>query len=196
MQTPSHFLITAALNHWLTPRKLIPSLHSKALLIGSILPDIPFVALTLGFEIYYRWFAPLPVPGGIMEYLHFDLFFNDPLWIISHNFFHSLIINSVLLLAGWWGFRQTRPWGSPLFWLAVGMQIHTVIDVFTHHSDGPLLLFPFNWQIRFASPVSYWETDQFGLFFLIFEYSLNVLILLFLFHTWRRSRLKPDSTGK
>jgi len=70
MQTPSHFLLTAVLNRQLAQRDI--PVASKALLVGSVLPDIPFLLLTVGFEIYYRWFAPLPVAGGIMEYLHFE----------------------------------------------------------------------------------------------------------------------------
>jgi hypothetical protein len=186
MQTPSHFLITAVLTHQLRQRDI--PLHSKALLIGSVLPDIPFLLLTVGFEIYYRWVAPLPVAGGIMEYLHFDLFFNDPLWIISHNFFHAPLVNGALLLLGWYAWRQQWRWGLPLFWLAVGTQLHAMIDILTHYSDGPLLLFPFDWQFRFASPISYWETEQFGLPFMIFEYSLNALIILYFLWLWRRAR--------
>lgn len=193
MQTPSHFLLTAVLNRQLAQGNI--PLHSKALLVGSVLPDIPFLLLTIGFEIYYRWFAPLPVDGSIMEYLHFDLFFNDPLWIISHNFFHSPLINSLALLLGWWGFRQNWRWGLPLFWLAVGTQIHTVIDILTHYSDGPLLLFPFDWQMRFTSPISYWEVDRYGLIFVIVEYSLNALIILYFFYIWRRSRQKTTLSG-
>lgn len=194
MQTPSHFLLTAVLNRQLAQREI--PLASKALLIGSVLPDIPFFLLTVGFEIYYRWFALLPVTGGIMEYLHFDLFFNDPLWIASHNFFHSPMINSLLLLMGWWAFRQNWRWGLPLFWLAVGTQLHTIMDILTHYSDGPLLLFPFDWHLRFASPVSYWEAERYGLLFMLFEYSLNALIILYFFYLWRRSRRKtaaPDA---
>ena len=93
MQTISHFLMTGAVNHQLR-KKTIP-IHTKALLIGSVLPDIPFALLTIAGEIYYRWFALPPTDQSIMEYLHFDLFFTDPLWIISHNFFHSLVINTI-----------------------------------------------------------------------------------------------------
>lgn len=186
MQTPSHFLLTAVLNHKLRQRDI--PLRSRPLLIGSILPDIPFLLLTVGYEIYYRWFAPLPVEGSIMEYLHFDLFFNDPLWIVSHNFFHAPLNNAALLFVGWQAYRQNWRWGLSLFWLAVGTQLHTIIDIFTHYSDGPLLLFPFNWQLRFASPVSYWEADQYGALFMIFEYGVNVLILLYFWRLWRRGR--------
>jgi membrane-bound metal-dependent hydrolase YbcI (DUF457 family) len=186
MQTPSHFLITAVVNYKLKERAV--AVHSKALLVGSVLPDIPFFLLTMGGEIYYRWLAPLPVEGSIMEYLHLDLFFNDPVWIISHNFFHAPFINSLLLLLGWWGWQQEWRWGWPLFWLAVGTQFHTILDIFTHHSDGPLLLFPFEWQTRFASPISYWEADQYGVVFMVFEYTLNLFIVIYFLRQWWLSR--------
>ena len=118
MQTPSHFLLTALVANRTTAR-ITPPIHVTALLIGSILPDIPFTLLTIAGEIWFRWFAPLPVTGvSIMEYLHFDLFFRDPLWIIGHNIFHSLIIDSLLAAMGYWIWRSRRTqWALALFWL-------------------------------------------------------------------------------
>ncbi len=169
MQTISHFLITGAANHKLRFRTV--PIHTKALLIGSVLPDIPFALLTIAGEIYYRWFAVPPTDQSIMEYLHFDLFFTDPLWIISHNFFHSLVINTILIVLGYIGIRshqsknqKTRPvlrqaqeppvegWGLALFWLAISTQFHTIIDIFTHHSDGPLPFFPRRLDLSFPQP--------------------------------------------
>ncbi|MFZ4851119.1 MAG: hypothetical protein ACOYL7_18510 [Caldilinea sp.] len=47
-----------------------------------------------------------------MEYLHFTLFFSDPLWIVSHNFFHSLLVNGLLWVVGLVRWRQRRSrWG-------------------------------------------------------------------------------------
>jgi hypothetical protein len=154
MQTYSHFLITAVGQERLKRRGLAVS--TAAVLIGSVLPDLPFTLLTLTFMAYYTWFAPLPVSGqSVMEYLHFDLYFNDPLWIAGHNFFHAPLILLTLGGLGWWAIRQQRQWGRVLFWFAIGAGLHSFIDVFTHHNDGPLLLFPFNWQWRFPSPISY-----------------------------------------
>ena len=156
MQTISHFLMTGAVNHQLR-QKTIP-IHSKALLIGSVLPDIPFALLTIAGEIYYRWFAVPPTDQSIMEYLHFDLFFTNPLWIISHNFFHSLVINTILIVLGYIGIRsqqsQNRTWGLALFWLAISAQFHAIIDIFTHHSDSPLPFFPRRLDLSFPSPIS------------------------------------------
>ena len=206
MQTVSHFLMTAAANHQLR-QKTVP-LHTKALLIGSVLPDIPFALLTIAGEIYYRWFAVLPTDQSIMEYLHLDLFFTDPLWIISHNFFHSLVINTLLILLGVIGIRsqqsknqKTGPdrssgWGLALFWLAISTQFHTIIDIFTHHSDGPLLFFPLNWTYRFPSPISYWETAYYARPFIAFEYLLDALIIGYLVRIWLRRRGKESEKMK
>ena len=185
MQTPSHFLITAFLNRHYRRHSVLP-VYAVPLLIGSVLPDVPFTLLTLGYEAYYAWFNLSPPGGGsVMEYLHFDLFFNDLLWIISHNFFHSLVINLLLISVGYLAFKQAQRWGLPLFWLGISTLFHTAIDIFTHNSDGPLIFFPLNWTYRFASPVSYWEAAHYGTLFLIFEYGLDLVILgYFGYHRW------------
>jgi len=186
MQTPTHFLLTAFLDRTLPSQGR--AVHTGALLFGAVLPDLPFIVLTLAGELYYRWFASPPTDGTVMEYLHFTLFFTDPLWIISHNFFHSLVINALLLTIGWYGWHRRRSWGVFLFWLATSMFFHTVIDIATHHSDGPLFLFPLNWTYRFASPISYWEADHHGRTVIIFEYTLDALIIAYLSWQWLRAR--------
>jgi hypothetical protein len=130
----------------------------------------------------------LPVAGGIMEYLHFTLFFTDPFWIISHNFFHSLVIDSLIMIVGYVEFRARRGWGAALFWLAVSLQFHTIIDIFTHHIDGPLFLFPLSWHYRFPSTISYWEVGYYGQVFAWFEWSLNALIVIYFGINWLRAR--------
>ena len=187
MQTQSHALIAAALAIPLRHRHV--NVHARAVVFGAILPDIPFFLLTVAGEVYYRWIAPLPVPDGVttsvMEYLHFTLFFHDPLWIISHNLFHSLLIDTLLLCLGLWGMRGGKRWGAVLFWLSASMLLHVGIDIVTHQSDGPLIWFPLNWSYRFASPVSYWESAYFGRLFLVFEYILDLVLAAFLVMTYR-----------
>ena len=190
MQTPSHFLITAVLAKKAPVHHRI--IHRSALLVGSILPDLPFLILTLGYEVYYRWFAAPPTSGSIMEYLHFDLFFTDPVWVISHNFFHSLVVNIFLSSLGYWGVRRNWWWGRLLFWFSIGTLFHTLIDIFTHHSDGPLLFFPLNWNYRFASPISYWEAANYGRIFIIVEYTLDVMLVVYFVWVWRK-RVHPPA---
>lgn len=182
MRTPSHLLIGAAINTTIPQEQRCTS----AFLFGSILPDLPFTILTFFYTIYYQFWGSVPSGVSTMEYLHFDVFFRDPIWIISHNFFHSLVIGIILLAVGY--FKRNTRWGKWLMWLMIGTLIHTVIDIFTHHSDGPFILFPISWTYRFESPISYWETDYFGQQFRVFEYLFDGLLLIYLVRRWWQKR--------
>ncbi|MEZ4638163.1 MAG: metal-dependent hydrolase [Caldilineaceae bacterium] len=194
MQTYSHFLITTALNVPFKQRQ--PQVNTPWLLMGSVLPDVAFTLLTLVFWPYYLWVAPIAANQtvmSVMEYMHFDLFFRDPVWIVGHNFFHAPLI---LLSLGLVGFRwRHHRWGQRLLWLAVGAGLHTVLDIFTHHSDGPLIFFPINWTYRFASPISYWEPGYYAGVVSAFEHTLDLILVLYLVWLgWRRRKERHLST--
>ena len=187
MRTPSHLLIGAAINTAIPQEQRCTS----ALLFGSILPDLPFTILTFFYTIYYQFWGTVPSDVSTMEYLHFDVFFRDPIWIVSHNFFHSLVIGLVLLAVGY--LQRNTYWGKWLMWLMVGTLIHTVIDIFTHHIDGPLFLFPLSWTYRFESPISYWEAEYYGQQFRVFEYLFDGLLLIYLVrHWWQKRSLNTE----
>ncbi len=103
MQTQSYFLVCALVGKQLQKQGFL--VDHKAWLLGSVLPDIPLALLTLGGTLYYRWFAPSVPAGEVHELLHFQLFFTDPWWIASHNFFHSLVIGGLLLGLSWWAWQ-------------------------------------------------------------------------------------------
>ena len=73
--------------------------------------------------------------------------------------------------------QRFRHW---LFWFFAACFVHSVIDILTHAMDGPLILFPFNWSLRFQSPVSYWDPAHYGTQFTIFELTLDVALLVYL----------------
>ena len=173
MRTPSHLIMTTVINY------SIPQSQRKtvAFLLGSVLPDIPFAILTVVYSLYFTISGSTPNDTSLMEYLHFDLFFRDPIWIISHNIFHSLVVGFMMLLVAY--IKRDTLWGKRLMWLTFGILLHTIIDIFTHHTDGPLFLFPLNWTYRFSSPISYWEPEYFGNQFRIFEYLLDIFLVLF-----------------
>lgn len=164
------------------------SVPMLAALVGSVLPDVPFTLLTIAYGGYYMFNGRFPDAYSAMIYLHFTRFFSDPIWIIGHNMFHSVVINSVLVVVGYAGMRRHDRWGVPLFWLALSMLTHTVFDIVTHHSDGPLFLFPLNWTYRFASPVSNSEAGYYGGIITIIEYAVDVLIIGYLAVVWLRRR--------
>ena len=93
MNTPTHFLMTAAL------RKALPRLEmvSSAVLLGSIAPDIPLYLLSFGGLFYFHQILGWPLPDAA-RHIFDTLYFEDPIWIALHNVLHSPL--SLLLLLG------------------------------------------------------------------------------------------------
>jgi hypothetical protein len=166
MQTYSHFILTAALNGRLAPRlraARLPPLHTGALFLGSVLPDLPLIGIsiyTIAYDILTGAFAradfsaaPLgaPPPGApppelldiSMTMRLFDVwFYENPAVLTAHNLFHGPLPVALFLFAGWWGWRHGRRWGAVLFWLSAAAMLHALIDIPLHATDGPLLFFP------------------------------------------------------
>lgn len=191
MNTPSHLLINAALHKGLRRTAPIPR---SAFLLGAIAPDVPLYLLSIGGFVYYRYGQGWEV-GRTFEYMFDTLFFTDPYWIALHNMFHSPTV-LLILLACCWPLR--RKIGSParwLFWFAAGCLIHTMIDIPTHGNDGPLLLFPFEWTMRYHSPISYWDPRYYGREFVFFELSLNLVLLAYLLVPVVMRRLKRRNSA-
>jgi membrane-bound metal-dependent hydrolase YbcI (DUF457 family) len=110
-----------------------------------------------------------------------DLYFNNPWWIAGHNFLHSptaLIICAIFL----WRFLD-KPNTRGHWWLSFvfGCMVHSVVDIFTHYNDGPVLFFPFDWHTRFHSRISYWDKAHYASQFIYFEIGLNLVLLGYLF---------------
>ncbi len=179
--------------------RALPPLASVALLLGSFMPDVPLTLWTVVYGIIDRrngvvWNSETP-GDSLVGLLFDDMFFNDPWVKVAHNLFHAPILTLAYALMGYWLWRSARRvagtrarWGAGLFWFGVACTLHTVIDILVHHNDGPLLLFPFEWSIRFSSPVSYWDPDYYGIPFAIFEHILLLLMLIPLVQDWWRRR--------
>lgn len=175
MNTPSHFLMTAALEKAL-PR--VP-IAKSAFLLGSVAPDVALWLLSLGGMIYARlilgWSA-----GEAATWMFDDLYFHNPFWIAAHNFLHAPLVLLTGLVIVW---RKRRNIGSRShwwFWFLIACSFHSIVDILTHADDGPLLLFPLDWTTRFNSPISYWDDRFYGREFQRFELGLDLLLLLYL----------------
>jgi hypothetical protein len=184
MNTYSHFLITAALREKYQDLRI----HSKGFLLGSIMPDVPLVVLTLGYWAYRAAFDPLQPGEGIFGARYDALYFTNPFWIVSHNMFHAPLMVVLFAGLGYLGQRLGQRWGAPLLWFAAGCGIHSALDIPTHGNDGPLLLFPFNWDVRFYSPISYWDRAYYADIVAPLEHLLVLGILLYLAQGWLRRR--------
>lgn len=186
VRTFSHLIIAAGVKV-ARPRIRI---NANAFLIGSVAPDLALLLLSGGTALYLLMSEGRPIEN-LHSFMFNELFFNHPVWIISHNLLHA----PLLLLAGL-ALTYPRPgrvgrvrrW---LFWFLAATLLHTAIDIVTHHDDGPLLLFPFDWSLRFRSPISYWDPRYFGNVFTFVEYALDFALLLYL--GWFRRRGYAES---
>ncbi len=188
MQTYSHFIITAALANPLEKKaeaSNLPKLERGALLFGSIAPDLPLTLIAIGAIIYDGVNGSLGGDGSVVKSLFEDWFFNSPWVKTAHNLFHSPLLDAIYILFGYWLWKKGGKRGGWNFWFALSCMFHTLIDIPIHYDDGPLLLFPLNWTWRFMSPVSYWDPQRYGIPFAIFEHTLVLGLLIYLFATNR-----------
>lgn len=176
MNTPSHFLMTAALE------KACPRLQiaKGAFLLGAVAPDLPLWIISLISMLYYHLILGWKTSEAF-RFIFRELYFHNPIWIISHNFLHA----PVLLLIGFtwvWSTRRHPDFPSRwLLWFLLACLLHTLVDIFTHANDGPLIFFPLEWTIRFQSPVSYWDPRHYGQEFGLFELALDSGLLIYLY---------------
>ncbi len=171
MQTYSHWLLTAVLRRKLRQIGCEPG---RAFLAGAVLPDAPLVLLSAGYVVHRRWLNPALPDKTRCSPTYNRLYFHNRWWITAHHLFHAPPLLLLYLLVGDWGRKRGRAWGAPLFWFAVAAGLHTAVDVFTHNDDGPLLFYPFDWQTRFQSSVSYWDPQRGGRVFRILEHLLDL----------------------
>jgi Zinc dependent phospholipase C len=176
MHTPSHWLMTAALHKGLQRTTTVPS----AFLLGSVVPDMPLYLLSLGGTIYYRLFLGWSSQATFRQMFDY-LYFQHPVWIAAHNLLHSptLLLLALMGLGSLWS--PSRTWLRWCLWFGLACLLHSAVDIVTHVDDGPLLLFPFEWTVRFQSPVSYWDSTHYGREFTVFELTLDVLLLGYLY---------------
>jgi hypothetical protein len=145
MQTQSHFLMTAIVNRVLK-KHTTHQVQSIPFLIGSFAPDIVLMILTIAYIMQRQATTPREMFGPEFD----TLYFTNPVWIIGHNLLHApLMILTYASIGAWFGLRQGRQWSKWLFWFALGCGFHSLVDILTHHNDGPLVFFPFDWQTRF-----------------------------------------------
>ena len=191
MNTPSHFIMTAALRKRYR-RAPIPTF---AFLLGSVAPDIPLFLLSIGSAFYYRFIVGLS-PERTFRHMYDTMYFENPGWIAGHNLLHAPVLLLAALAVLWPYHRNPGGSGRPLFWFLVACLFHSAVDIATHVDDGPLLFFPFDWTTRFHSPVSYWDRRYYGVQFAIFELTLDLVLLIYLLRgpllRWiRRRRSRP-----
>ncbi|NNJ11995.1 metal-dependent hydrolase [Chloroflexales bacterium ZM16-3] len=188
MNTPSHLIINAALRKRANAGGAL-AIPRSAFLLGAVLPDIPLWLLWIGAYVYYRY-----VLGDMavtpMDPRFDQLYFTNPFWIAAHNLLHAPTLLLIVLGVLWRGRAMVGSRRHWWFWFAAGCLMHTALDIPTHADDGPVLFFPFEWSIRFHSPMSYWDQRHFGRQFAIFELGLDLVLLAYLVMPWLVRRMR------
>ncbi|MDA0243732.1 MAG: hypothetical protein OT477_09985 [Chloroflexi bacterium] len=200
MNTYSHVLVAAVVNRVQKGRTTfrVPAVQTWPLLLGSFLPDMPLIALTIGL-IGYDWLGGSPLyPAGVgysssVQYLFDHLFFESVLVKTLHNVFHAPLLTLAYTAVGYLAWRRNATWGAALFWFGLSTCLHTAADIPLHYDDGPLLLFPFNLSVRFYSPLSYWDPARYGLQWAIFEHLLDLGLIVYLVRGRRRLSKTQDA---
>jgi len=199
MQTYSHFIITWALdrsfkNHPKKANDLLPPVRTSALLWGSLAPDLILIVVGVSFIIYDTLSGTFDIQDEVLRAqqsltirLFDDWFFNNPWMIAGHHLFASPLLDVIYLGLGYWLWRRGHAWAGWLFWFACACVLHTLIDIPLHYDDGPLLLFPLNWEWRFYSPISYWDPARYGTEFTIFEHTFILGLLGYIVYTYRQT---------
>lgn len=206
MNTPSHWIITAAINNRRKKREAVldptqqkfPPLASRAFLWASIFPDLGLIGLTIVLMMVDLWQDnPISHEGGnsLVGRLFDEWYFHHPLVNALHSLGHAPFMVLLYLALGYWGWRRHKKWGAALFWFGLGCGLHTAIDIPLHVNDGPLVLFPFNWTYRYHSMFSYWDPDHFGREIGVLELTLDLLLILYLVADWWRTRRRSRSRG-
>ena len=172
MFTYSHFITSGFVGDRIRRRR---PMQFPSFLAGSVLPDLPLIGWTFWYFEYRRSLGP--VSGNPFGALYDDFFFRDPLWILTHNFFHAPLLIAAFVWIGYRVARSRSRLGFGLMWFWLGCGLHAAVDIVTHHNDGPLVLFPFDWQWRFLGPVSYWHPGYYGREMWLLEGALDLVVI-------------------
>lgn len=211
MNTWSHAIVGGALNRVIKRRQAanpeaperVPPIKSVPFLVGSFLPDLPLILLSIGFIIYDMTQGNFGNPAenrgeSATAYLFDTMFFEDPWVIAAQNAFHSPFLTILYTVIGYLAWKRGLKWGPLLFWLGLGCTLHTLADIPLHVDDGPLLLFPLNWELRYFAPLSYWDERYYAREWSIFEqFVLDIPLLIWLVWPWvqkRRARRRANAS--
>jgi hypothetical protein len=134
VQTPTHALVGLALFDRRGASRFWPALA------GAVLPDAP----ALVFYLYYKVVRSLP------EAAIWGDVYRRAAWQAVLAPFHSIPIAVALLAVFAW--RRLR--AGVVF--AAGLLLHDAMDLPVHREDAHRHLWPLS-DVRFVSPISYWD---------------------------------------
>lgn len=217
MNTYSHAILATVLERTTATRfaptlKKLPPMRLGALIVGSLIPDLMLTLIavvTIARDFMTGAFDD--IDPGMFENVSPEQmadapwtaklfavwFFENPWVIAAQQVFHSPLTLIVLIGLTFWLWKRSgnRRTGW-FFWLFCASMLHSLIDIPLHVDDGPLLLFPLNWDLRFISPISYWDPDYYGNEWAYFEHTLDLVLIIYLVWSYRQKLFGWMRRGK
>ncbi|MEM9367637.1 MAG: hypothetical protein AAGD07_16730 [Planctomycetota bacterium] len=173
MHTPAH--IAASLLAYRDQTRPLPVIAATC---GAVLPDAPMF-------LFYAYQKVCQTP----EREIWSTKYFETNWQLFFDVFNSMPLTLLL-----WGVSRWMGWKT-LSILAGSVTLHLLLDLPLHHDDGHRHFLPFsNW--RFASPVSYWDPNHFGLLIAPLEFigAVTALIWVCIQNKSRSMRVASCST--
>lgn len=173
MMSQTHILVASAL--FARPDK---PLRNAAVLLGAFLPDAAIYSL-------FAWSKLRGIPENRVWD---ELYWQEP-WQSYTAAGNSLFVYLVLLLIGIVALRNaaaTHRIGLFVTFLALAALTHLAGDFPVHVDDAHQHLWPLS-DWKFISPVSYWDPDHHGRWFMLFEFVMSAFLCVVLFrrfHSW------------
>jgi len=205
MNTQAHLMIAAAIfcrpNTGARTSAFRASVRNAAILLGAIVADISLVLMWASAKL-----------RGIDEKIIWEELYYSDYWQNIGAMTNSIPLYMLLTLLGLTfigasGFRQAmgdastnpnqRTGGSsanltktitpalaiPLLLFAAAALLHCLSDLPLHAGDGHPHFWPFTLWI-YSSPVSYWDPEHFGLYWLVIEFLIVLWCVIVLFRRY------------
>lgn len=109
----------------------------------------------------------------------------EPPWTDIQAVINSIPISVLILAIGaairFWG---SKPVGALILVFALSALLHLCCDILLHHDDARRQFWPISDWI-FRSPVSYWDPQYYGKYFVVFELFLGLSLAIILIQRFR-----------
>lgn len=203
MNTQAHLLVAAAIfcrsnSHARTGRaSVVPG--NVAVIVGALIPDA---------SLFVMW-AAAKLRGIGDDVIWQQLYYSD-YWQYIGAVTNSIPVYLALALLGWILCKRTYPnvsaivgqqskkshWPAVLQLLACSLYLfaaaallHCVGDLPLHADDGHPHFWPITFWI-YSSPVSYWDPQYYGLYWVVIEFSIALVCVWILFRRFQSVSVK------
>lgn len=171
MNTPSHAIINLAI----LGRKTRPE-RNWSIVLGALIPD-------LAMFVFYGWAKLI---AGMTDTQIWDVAYYEAFWQNTFDFWNSIPLALVGIGLGVGLARQTK-WqslGTAISICCASILLHCLEDLPVHREDAHRHFWPLS-NVRFKSPISYWDRDHYGNIFVLFEVGLVLVLSVYVFRLMR-----------